>query len=41
MPGHSTNPKLSVAWLHTNLPTLIDWPSGLPPALSKAGLPEE
>ncbi len=35
------NSKLSVAWFHAHLPTLIDWPPGMLPALRKAGLPEE
>ena len=34
------NPKLSVIWLHTRLPSFIDTPPGFREALIKAGLPE-
>jgi adenylate cyclase len=35
------NPKLSVAWFHERIPSLIDSPPGFREALIKAGLPEE
>ena len=35
------NPKLSVAWFHERIPSLIDLPPGFREALIKAGLPEE
>jgi tetratricopeptide (TPR) repeat protein len=35
------NPKLSVAWIHAHIPSLIDFPPGFREALIKAGLPEE
>jgi adenylate cyclase len=35
------NPKLSVAWLHTRLPSFIGSPPGFLEGPSKAGLPEE
>ena len=35
------NPKLSVAWLHTRLPSFVETPPGFLEGLRKAGLPEE
>ena len=35
------NPKLSVAWFHTRLPSFIDSPSDFREGLIKAALPEE
>jgi hypothetical protein len=34
------NPKISVAWLQSQLPVLINLPPGLREAALKAGLPE-
>jgi hypothetical protein len=35
------NPTLFVVWLRAHLPTLINWPPGMPQAVRKAGLPED
>jgi hypothetical protein len=35
------NPKLSVAWFTTRLPSFIDSPPGFREGLIKAGLPED
>jgi TolB-like protein/class 3 adenylate cyclase len=34
-------PHLSVAWFHTHLSSLIEWPPGMLESLRKAGLPEQ
>jgi adenylate cyclase len=39
--ARQANPKVSVDWLHSNVPILADSPPGMLAALRKAGLPEE